>query len=260
MGHLSSHGVIPVREHLRDQVADALRAALIAGELRPGLVYSAPTLAAELGVSATPVREAMLDLAKEGLVEAVRNKGFRITEITERDLDEYTEIRELIEVPTIGRATSAATPEQLRAWRPVALEIVAAAHDHDLVAYLDADRRFHLGLLALAGNGHLVEVVSDLRKRSRLYGLTRLDATGRLVDSAREHLELLDLMLAGDAEGAQACMRRHLGHIRSLWAGGRDDGTAGGAAAGAAGFEAVRRDTAGTRPRPPVLGSRTRRA
>ncbi|MET9218349.1 GntR family transcriptional regulator [Streptomyces sp. NPDC088197] len=222
MAHLSSRGVIPVREHLRDQVANALRAALIAGELRPGAVYSAPILAAELGVSATPVREAMLDLAKEGLVEAVRNKGFRITEITERDLDEYTEIRALIEVPTIGRATAVATPEQLEALRPLALEIVETARGHDLIGYLEADRRFHLGLLALAGNGHLVEVVSDLRKRSRLYGLNWLDETGRLVASAQEHIELLDLMLARDSEGAQECISRHLGHVRSLWADGAE--------------------------------------
>ena len=218
MGHLSSRSAIPVREHLRDQVVNALRAALVAGELRPGVVYSAPTLAADLGVSATPVREAMLDLAREGLVEAVRNKGFRITEVTERELDEYTEIRELIEVPTIGRVTAVAGAEQLEALRPLAEEIVEGARKHDLIAYLEADRRFHLGLLGLAGNAHLVQVVSDLRKRSRLYGLTALDANGQLVESADEHIELLDLMLAGDAEGAQACMRRHLGNIRSLWA------------------------------------------
>ncbi|GAA2910803.1 hypothetical protein GCM10011428_26590 [Streptomyces violaceus] len=76
----------------RERVADALRAALIAGELRPGEVYSAPGLAARFGVSATPVREAMLDLAKEGLVDTVPNKGFRVTAVSERQLDEYTHI------------------------------------------------------------------------------------------------------------------------------------------------------------------------
>ncbi len=63
-----------------------------------------------------------------------------------------------------------------------------------------------------------METVGDLRKRSRLYGLTALDERGKLVASAEEHLELLDLMLAGDAAGAEACMARHLGHVRSLWA------------------------------------------
>ncbi|GJF33138.1 GntR family transcriptional regulator [Kitasatospora sp. NE20-6] len=214
--------VITVQERLRDQVAHALRAALISGELRPGVVYSAPALAVDFGVSATPVREAMLDLTHEGLVEAVRNKGFRVTELSDRDLDEFTGIRALIEVPTVGRVTRTAAREQLEALRGAAEAIVAAARAHDLIAYLEADRRFHLGLIGLAGNARLVETVGDLRKRSRLYGLKRLDRRGELVPSAEEHLELLDLMIAGDAEAAEACMARHLGHVRSLWATGLD--------------------------------------
>ncbi|MEU2561993.1 GntR family transcriptional regulator [Streptomyces longispororuber] len=220
MGHLKQRNLITTRERLRDQVAHALRAALISGELRPGEVYSAPGLAEDFGISATPVREAMLDLAREGLVEPVRNKGFRVTEVNERDLDQYTEIRTLIEVPMTGRITRTADRADLEALRPVAEEIVAAARDHDLIGYLEADRRFHLSLLALGGNDRLVETVGDLRKRSRLYGLTALDESDRLLPSAREHLELLDLMVAGDAPGAEACMARHLGHVRSLWAEG----------------------------------------
>ncbi|MFJ9645963.1 GntR family transcriptional regulator [Streptomyces sp. NPDC004244] len=223
MGDLKQHSLIKAQERLRDQVGHALRAALIAGELRPGSVYSAPGLAAELGVSATPVREAMLDLAREGLVEPVRNKGFRITEVSERDLDQYTELRTMIEVPTVAKVTRMATKEQLEELRPIAEEIVASAREHNLIGYLEADRRFHLTLLGLAGNERLVETVGDLRKRSRLYGLTGLDEAGKLVSSAEEHLELLDLMLAGDAEGAAECMRRHLGHVRSLWAEARNE-------------------------------------
>ncbi|MGC0334052.1 DNA-binding GntR family transcriptional regulator [Streptomyces sp. SAI-170] len=219
MGHLQRN-LATTRERLRDQVAHALRAALISGELKPGQVYSAPGLAEDFGISATPVREAMLDLAREGLVEPVRNKGFRVTEVDERDLDQYSEIRMLIEVPMIGRITRSASREELQALRPVAEEIVAAAREHDLIGYLEADRRFHLSLLALGGNDRLVETVGDLRKRSRLYGLTALDASDRLIPSAEEHIELLDLMVAGDAEGAERCMSRHLGHVRSLWAEG----------------------------------------
>lgn len=217
-GLLKQPNLITAQERLRDQVAHALRAALISGELQPGRVYSAPALAADFGISATPVREAMLDLAREGLVEPVRNKGFRVTEVSERDLDQYTELRALIEVPTAGAVTRSATREQLEALRPVAEEIVATARDHDLIGYLDADRRFHLSLLALHGNDRLVETVGDLRKRSRLYGLTALDERGLLVASAEEHIELLDLMLAGDAAAAESCMARHLSHVRSLWA------------------------------------------
>ncbi|WP_432067835.1 GntR family transcriptional regulator [Streptomyces sp. C10-9-1] len=218
MSELTGRKLISVQEHLRDQVANALRAALIAGDLQPGVVYSAPSLAAEYGVSATPVREAMLDLAREGMVEAVRNKGFRVTELSERDLDEYTEIRSLVEIPTVGRVTRTASRGQLEALRPVAEEIVAAARRGDLIGYLESDRRFHLDLLALAGNARLVETVAELRKRSRLYGLADLSQEGALVTSAQEHTALLDLMIAGDAEGAEGLMRRHLAHVRTLWA------------------------------------------
>ncbi|WP_406102233.1 GntR family transcriptional regulator [Streptomyces sp. NBC_01003] len=206
------------RSSYRERVADALRAALIAGELRAGEVYSAPTLAVRFGVSATPVREAMLDLAKEGLVDAVPNKGFRVTAVSEKQLDEYKHIRSLIEIPTTAELATTADLTALEALRPVAREIVDAAVAGDLIAYVEADIRFHLGLLALSGNEHLVEVVGDLRKRSRLYGLNALVEAGRLEASAEEHLEILDALVARDEEAVRAVMTRHLGHVRGLWA------------------------------------------
>ncbi|TDU01810.1 GntR family transcriptional regulator [Streptomyces sp. 846.5] len=206
------------RPSYRERVAEALRAALIAGELSPGEVYSAPMLAGRFGVSATPVREAMLDLVKEGLVDTVPNKGFRITAVSERQLDEYTHIRSLIEIPVVVGLAATADPAELRALRPAAEEIVTAAAAGDLIAYVEADRRFHLALLALAGNEHLVEVVDDLRKRSRLYGLTALVERGLLKASAEEHLQILDLLLARDEDAVRALMTRHLGHVRGLWA------------------------------------------
>ncbi|KOV61863.1 GntR family transcriptional regulator [Streptomyces sp. MMG1121] len=210
------------RSSYRERVADALRAALIAGELRPGEVYSAPSLAARFGVSATPVREAMLDLAKEGLVDTVPNKGFRVTAVSDQQLDEYTHIRALIEIPTVAGLARTGDRVSLEALRPAAREIVTAAVAGDLIAYVEADTRFHLGLLALAGNAHLVEVIADLRGRSRLYGLTALVQAGRLLASAEEHLELLDALLERNEQAVREIMTRHLGHVRGLWAAGGD--------------------------------------
>lgn len=204
---------------LREQVANALRAAMISGQLQPGVVYSVPTLAGTFGVSATPVREAMLDLAKEGLVEAVRNKGFRVTELSDRDLDELTELRMLIEVPTTATLASRLDDAALADLRARAATIESAAAAGDLIAYLEADREFHLTLLAHNGNRHLVELVASLRSRARLYGLGRLADTGRLVDSAREHVTLVDLLERGDAGAAETLIRHHIQHVRGVWAG-----------------------------------------
>lgn len=207
------------RRNLREEITETLRAAVISGELRPGVVYSAPSLAAQFGVSATPVREAMLDLAGEGLVDSVRNKGFRVTSLSEKDLDELSELRALIEVPTVRRITeTGVTQSTLAGLRPLAETIEQAAAAGDLIRHVAADMEFHLRLLALGGNTHLVATVRSLRARSRIYGLRRLADRGELVPSAREHAELLDLIAAGDAEGAERLMDRHIRHVRGIWA------------------------------------------
>ncbi|MFL6122475.1 GntR family transcriptional regulator [Actinophytocola sp.] len=207
------------RRNLREEITQTLRAAVISGQLRPGVVYSAPSLATQFGVSATPVREAVLDLANEGLVEIVRNKGFRVTGLSEKDLDELSELRALVEVPTVRRIAEAGVPRPvIEELRPLAAEIEAAAARGDLIAHVTADMEFHLTLLALAGNQHLVETVRSLRARSRVYGLRSLADRDALVPSAHEHAELLDLLAAGDADGAEDLMRRHIGHVRGIWA------------------------------------------
>jgi DNA-binding GntR family transcriptional regulator len=205
------------RASLREQVTEALRAALVSGALRAGVVYSAPGLAERFGVSATPVREAMLDLVQAGLVEAVPNKGFRVVELTEQNLDEYTAIRTLLEPPTVAKVAADAPREAVAALRPLAEQIVRAAVDRDVLAYVEADTAFHLALLALAGNAHLVDVVRDLRYRSRLYGVPALAANDELEPSARQHVDLLDAVAAGDAAKAEQMTRDHLRHIRGMW-------------------------------------------
>jgi DNA-binding GntR family transcriptional regulator len=218
IGPLPSVRRLQQRENLRDSVANALRAAVISGELEPGEVYSAPMLGARFGVSATPVREAMLDLVREGLVISLRNKGFRVTEMSDDDLDNLASLRQLIEPPTIRDVVPVIPAEEIPRLRALAEEIVVAAEAGDLIAYIEADRVFHVTLLAYSGNQKLVDVVSDLRSQTRLLGLTPLVESGRLVQSAAEHHELMDLVEARDGAGAEQLMRRHIGHVRGLWA------------------------------------------
>jgi len=207
------------RRSLRDEITGLLRAAVMAGELEPGVVYSAPSLAEQLGVSATPVREAMLDLSKEGLVEIVRNKGFRVTRLSPAELADVTELRALVEVPTVRRlAADGVAGDDLARLRPMAAEIEEAARRRDFVAHVAIDLEFHLELLALAGNPRIVELVRSLRMHSRLYGLRDETQRERLFASWHEHAELLDRIEARDADGAEAVMRSHVGHVRGIWA------------------------------------------
>lgn len=208
--------------NLRQQVGDALRALLITGDMRPGQVYSAPKLAARFGVSATPVREAMLDLVSEGLVTVVRNKGFRVTELDDKELDSLAELRGLIEVPVMGMVADAcddALAVEVERLRPLAIQITQAAASGDLLTYTEVDNEFHSRFLALHGNPRVVSVVHDLRLRSRLFGLESLAAAGVLAQMSREHEEMVDAALRRDGDGMREVMSRHIGHIRSAWAG-----------------------------------------
>jgi DNA-binding GntR family transcriptional regulator len=222
---LSELSAVGSRLSLRDEAIQTLYAAIVAGILRPGVVYSAPAMGAQLGMSATPVREAMLDLVKEGLVETVRNKGFRVVELADAELDELTQLRLLIEVPSVRRiATRGLEPAEYDELRALADEIERSAEESDLIAHNKADLEFHTRLLAVLGNRALVDTVRSLRMRSRLYGQSLLAEAGTLTPSAHEHAELLDLVVAHDARSAARLMRNHIRHVRGIWATGSSAG------------------------------------
>jgi DNA-binding GntR family transcriptional regulator len=206
------------RENLRDSVKRAIRSAIISGEMEPGQVYSAPTLGETFGVSPTPVREAMLDLVREGLVISLPNKGFRVTEVSESDLDDVAQLRLLIEPPMVRQVVGAIDPAGIDRLRESAQRIVDAARAGDLIEYVSSDLEFHITLLGYAGNRLLLEIVTDLRNKTRLLGLLPLLESGKLIESAEEHQTIMDLVEAGEADQAEAYLRKHIGHVRGLWA------------------------------------------
>ncbi|WP_254705739.1 GntR family transcriptional regulator [Streptomyces vilmorinianum] len=201
----------PVQRHsVRGQILQALRTALVGGELVPGEVYSAPVLAERFGVSATPVREAMQQLAIEGAVEVVPNRGFRVTERTPRELAELAEVRALIEIPVMLRLARTVPAARWAELRPLAEATGAAAARGDRAHYAEADRAFHRAVLALAGNEQLLAVADDLHRRSQ-WPLVSGPAIrhGDLVADAAEHTALLDALIAQDLTVVQSLVREH---------------------------------------------------
>ncbi|MGW1513130.1 GntR family transcriptional regulator [Streptomyces sp. NPDC002394] len=198
------------RHSVRGQVLEALRTALVGGELRPGEVYSAPALGERFGVSATPVREAMQRLAVEGAVEVVPNRGFRVTERTPRELAELAEVRALIEVPVMLRLARTVPAARWAELRPLAEATATAAARGDRAHYAEADRAFHRAVLSLAGNEQLLAVADDLHRRSQ-WPLISAPALrhGDLVADAAEHAALLDALIAQDLTVVQALVREH---------------------------------------------------
>lgn len=199
------------RASVRGQILDALRTALVAGELAPGEVYSAPALADRFGVSATPVREAMQQLVQEGAVEVAPNRGFRIIERGARELAELAEIRALIEVPVMLRLARTVPAARWAELRPLAEETVRAASSGCRATYAESDRAFHRALLTLAGNSQLVQIADDLHRRAQwpLVGAPASRGRADLVADAAEHTALLEALIAQDLPVVQSLVGEH---------------------------------------------------
>ncbi|MGO4689897.1 GntR family transcriptional regulator [Glaciibacter sp. 2TAF33] len=204
---------------LRGRIGESLANAIISGELAPGTLVSVPTLAAQFEVSATPVREAMLDLEQRGFVSSVRNKGFRVTEVSEKDLREIIELRQLLEVPAMRALADSFPAETLPKWRAMAAEISEYADTANLTGFIERDRDFHLGLLELYGNGRLVDAVRELRQQTRMVNLARMSQSNKLHDSAAEHHQMLDLLERGDGAALEQLIILHLSHVVGWWSG-----------------------------------------
>lgn len=199
--------VRPRAESLREQALAIIRDAITAGEFAEDRIYSAAGLAKQLGMSLSPVREAMMALVTEGTVEAVPNRGFRLVPVTEADLEEIIRIRVLLAVPAARRLCEAAAAEDspvdveeaLERLRKHAAETVAAADVGDVAEFYTHDRRFYEDLLEFGLGRRAADISLRLRDQSRLFK-TEIDRIA--VDSARELPVIVDLIEGGRADEA----------------------------------------------------------
>lgn len=206
--------------NLRDQALQVLKLRLVSGDLAPGQIYSAAALAAELGVSNSPVREAMLTLVNQGLMETVKNRGFRVVPLSDKERRNIYELRMLLEIPSMVKLSTVKdiVAQRFQEFSEIATTMVRHAKEGDIVGYLDMDRQFHLGLLQLLQNEQLVSIVENLRDQSRQYGLKALSERGGLVRSAEEHQPILDAIVSGNGPLTATLMTNHLSHLVGDWA------------------------------------------
>jgi DNA-binding GntR family transcriptional regulator len=196
-------------QNLREQVVQQVRAEIISGQSMPGTMYSVPTLAASLGVSTTPVREALLELSRNGLIEPVRNRGFKVVEPTLLELRNLFDLREVLE---LHAATLVARKpgKDLSELIPWAEDIARAVRTEDMKLYIEADRSFHQALTAAAENPRLTEMVMGLRDQMRLYGINSRAGLARQNESTTEHFRIIELASAGKEEALTNLLRHHI--------------------------------------------------
>jgi DNA-binding GntR family transcriptional regulator len=198
------------RTTLAAHAREAVLAAIADGSLVPGARYSVATLADELGVSRTPVREALLMLEREGRVRFERNRGVRIIETSAHDIAEAFQLRLLLEVPATARAAGRLGTEGLDRLQGELEAMTACAAAADEARFMDHDQRFHDVILRAAGNARLAAVVAGVRDAVRGRGASTVGRSRDLGEILAEHEAILAALRAGKPKRAAKAMRAHL--------------------------------------------------
>lgn len=195
---------------LRDVVFNTLRQAILRGELEPGERLMEIALAQKLGVSRTPIREAIRKLELEGLVVMVPRKGAEVADITEKDLRDVLEVRTALEALSIELAIKNMTEEDFEALRMANEDFRALSDGNELIKLAEADVAFHEIIYIATNNNRLIQIINNLREqmyRYRLEYIKDASARPRLIE---EHQEIIDAMLAKDVERAKKAITRHV--------------------------------------------------
>ncbi len=197
---------------MSEDVAGRIRAAISDGRYPPNTRLVERRIAAELGVSHIPVREALARLVDEGLVEHQPRRGARVAGLTPLQVEEIASLRTLLEEFVVVRVQQRMTPAVKAELQRVVDAMVQAAERGNSARVLELDQRFHERLWALADHAMLVELVGHLRGRLAAFlrsATTTLDSDG-LVEHARSHQLLLDTIAGGKPAAAKRAMAAHV--------------------------------------------------
>jgi len=199
------------KEVLRDKIGDVLRTWILEGQLKPGERIVELTLARKLNVSRAPLREALWQLARQGLVQIRAHHGATVTQLSEQDIREIFEIRELLETQAAKKIRASGNGAAKAALQRAQAELEDACRQRDIRLFSAADLRFHQTLWELGGNRHVQEILNDVSTRFFGYELIRdlpHSDKFRFDVMSEEHRKLVKLILEGSERDVEAGFKK----------------------------------------------------
>jgi len=211
----ADHPIAVVQAHsLSTLVQRELERMILAGDLAAGQQLREVEVAAMLGVSRGPVREAFRALEESGLVRLEKNRGVYVRQISVREADDIYELRAVLDEYVGRKLAQAITPLQIRELRQIVSRMEAAASSNDVGAYLTANLDFHDRMVALTGNDKLLLVYRRLVNELHLFRRRALERGGTLSVSTREHRDIVKLIADGQAAAAGKALHDHVAASR----------------------------------------------
>ncbi|MCZ7664409.1 MAG: GntR family transcriptional regulator [Thermoleophilia bacterium] len=187
-----------------------LRETILSGQLKAGEIYNEMALAREMGVSRTPVREALLELSSQGLVTFLPRKGVQVNYFDDRDVEEVFELRKLIELAAVEKAVVNGTAPDWDEVEEILQQSRRAAGKRDLEAFLQADRRFHHQLVEVSRNSRMHSILDNLRDLVQVMSYEAINRVERMDEVVSEHDQIMRALRAGKAIEARDAMATHL--------------------------------------------------
>lgn len=202
---------------LTEEAFEILQDAIINNHLQFNVLYSATELGQMLGgISRTPVREAAQMLEKIGIVKIEKNKGIRIIPTTFTTMIESFQIRLMLEVPLVHRATEVRTEQDIEHLNAIFEEFKLRAASNDITGTLKADRDYHLALLQIVGNQKAIDIISNTRNQVLIAGSATIPHSRNCMQTFEDHLKLHHAFIRGDAQQAADLMKAHIINTATL--------------------------------------------
>ena len=197
-------------ESLAKMAYEAIRKSILSGQWKIGELYNEKAIAADLGISRTPVREALLELASQDLIIFLPRRGLMVNRFTRHDVDEIFELRKAIELAAVEKVTVAAPPFDLFEIEEALLSQRKAVKQKDYLAFMEADRLFHTSFSELTNNRRLIAILDNIRDMIHVMGAKALALEGRAVEVIKEHQTIFEAVKKGNIEEARRAMAYHL--------------------------------------------------
>ena len=215
---MESNFTVNMNEYLplRDVVFNTLRQAILRGELKPGERLMEVQLANKLGVSRTPIREAIRKLEKEGLVTIEPRRGAYASQISTDDMVEILEVRQNMEGLAAFFAASRMNPEQMRELEDVSKKYNQAVADGNMQDMITYDTRFHRIIVESCNNKILVQMIEQLQELVLRFRYIYYDNFRRAENMPEEHQTILEAIENGDADAARQAADIHIDRLKDL--------------------------------------------
>lgn len=208
-------------QSVSQQISDYLRAAIVQGSIKPSQRLIEETLAQQLGVSRTPVREALRRLEAEGLVEFQAQKGARVRSVSLDELNALYELRILLEGYAARLAAKKITPETLDVLKKNSEAFLAVLNQSEgrgqqIEKLIALNNAFHIEIVQVSGNRHLIRVAKSLLESNALFGVYYYYDPRKSRMSYREHVAIVEALAKRQSARAARLMQAHLQHAQAL--------------------------------------------